>query len=101
MIIPRRPFEQCPVTGQWNEVELATARLQVPVQMSGMDVVIRRPFLHGFRILRDGKFQQPRLIPDFNWFDKRAGREITMPHGTYALAPDFRTDGIGNTKFEN
>ena len=41
----------------WREAKLAGLRFEIPVEMRRMNVAIRRPFLHGLGILRDGKFE--------------------------------------------
>ena len=101
MVIPRRAFEQRAPAVERHEAELPGARFEIAVEMRGMDFAIGRPLLHRFGILGDGKFQQARLVPDFNRLDERPGGKIAMPDRAHTAAVDLRPDGIRDAKFEN
>src|ERR1017187_6573000 len=101
MVIPRRAFEQSAPAAERYESELPGARFKIAVEVRGMNVAVRCPLLHRFGIFGDGKFQQARLVPDFDRLDERPGGKIAMPNRTRAAAGNFRAQGISHAEFEN
>ncbi len=101
VIVPGGAFQEGAISGQGNQAELPATGLKVTIQMSRMNFPIGGPFLHGFRVLGDGEFQQVWLIPNFNRFNEWSRGKLAASDGTDALAVNFRANGIRNSEFEN
>ena len=89
MTIPGGPFQARAVARQFVQGELAAFRSEKAGQVRWMHVVVRRPFLHRRRILRDAEAQEPRFVPDFDRLDERSGREDALSHGPSTVTENF------------
>ena len=98
MVIPGGAFELRAAVRQRDQLKLPGARFEKTIEVGRVKVFIRCPFLHGRGILRDGKFQQPRLVPHLNGFNESPSGEFTMTFRADAAAMNARADRVGDAE---
>src|SRR5439155_24611496 len=94
MRIPRRAFDARTTARQFRQQELPLMRFEISVQVSRLDVAVRRQLIERSRIRRHVEAQQMRLIPNNNWLDERSCRKHALPNRPGSVSFDFRANRI-------
>ncbi len=76
-------------------------RLKITLEVSCLEMRIRRKLFHGFRLLRDGKAKESIFVPDFYRLNEFTGGENTVANCTDPFAVDTRSGGVGYAGVEN
>src|SRR5207253_4764305 len=101
VVIPRCAFEPRASARKRGQQELAFLRNKVPVQVRRVDMSIRCQFIERRRTCRHSELQQMRLVPHFDWLDKRSCRENALPHSANsanAMSGNLRTNWVGDSR---
>src|SRR3989442_14934633 len=81
MAIPGGSFEKRLMGTERSQQKLAALGNEEAFEVRRLDIFGGRPFRHRRRVRRDAKSQTARLAPDFDRFDRNAGRKNTKAHG--------------------
>ena len=100
VMVPGSSFKEGMAVWKRLQEKLTLLRNHKTAQVGRMNLAVWSPFLHRFRVMGDGEFQQVRLIPYFDGFDKRSRGKNAITDRSGSTPPDLRAQRICDSELK-